>query len=67
MTACRGPGEAQRQAAALTQEGVAVSISSLGEMQVVLGDYGWFPVVLPSEEGISSASELDPEREGGEP
>ena len=46
----RGPGGAQRQAAALQQEGVVVSTGSLGELSVDFAVYGWFPASLPSEE-----------------
>ena len=46
----RGPGGAQRQAAALQQEGVVVSTGSLGELTVDFTVYGWFPASLPSEE-----------------
>ncbi|EON64645.1 hypothetical protein W97_03878 [Coniosporium apollinis CBS 100218] len=50
----RGPGGASGQAAALRQEGVTVDEGSLGEFSVDLQAYGWFPDVLPSEEGEDS-------------
>jgi hypothetical protein len=50
LTACRGPGGAARQAAALRQEGVIVNTGNMGVLSVDLGAYGWFPASLPSEE-----------------
>ncbi|KAJ9662578.1 Alkyltransferase-like protein 1 [Coniosporium apollinis] len=50
----RGPGGASRQAAALRQEGVTVDEGNLGEFSVDFQTYGWFPDVLPSEEGEDS-------------
>ena len=40
-----------RHAVALRREGVTVDTGALGEMSVDLVEYGWFPDVLPSEEG----------------
>ncbi|PSR80603.1 DNA binding methylated-DNA--cysteine S-methyltransferase [Coniella lustricola] len=40
------------QAAALEAEGVTVTTGALGELMVDLADYGWFPSILPSEEGM---------------
>ena len=45
---CRGSGGAQRQAQALTGEGVDVGRSSMGEYTVSLDTYGWFPEHLPN-------------------
>ncbi|MCJ1350841.1 MAG: hypothetical protein MMC33_000822 [Icmadophila ericetorum] len=47
----RGPGSAARQATVLRQEGVEVERGSLGELTVNFATYGWFPEILPSEEG----------------
>ncbi|KAJ6138728.1 Winged helix-turn-helix transcription repressor DNA-binding [Penicillium samsonianum] len=49
MISHRGPGSAERQAEALTQEGVEVTTDSMGEMYVDFSRYGWFPSELPSE------------------
>ncbi|KFG86097.1 MGMT family protein [Metarhizium anisopliae] len=43
------PDGAQNQAAALRDEGVHVTRGAMGEFMVDLGEYGWFPRVLPSE------------------
>ena len=40
-----------RHAVALRREGVRVEAGALGEMSVDLVVCGWFPEVLPSEEG----------------
>lgn len=45
----RGANGAALQEAALTQEGVAVERSSLGERTVDFAAFGWFPATLPSE------------------
>lgn len=45
------PTGSQNQAAALRAEGVTVTTGALGELMVDLGAFGWFPEVLPSEEG----------------
>ncbi|KAI5920370.1 6-O-methylguanine DNA methyltransferase [Camillea tinctor] len=45
------PSGAQNQATALRAEGVNVTTGSLGELEVDLMEYGWFPPQLPSEEG----------------
>ncbi|EOA82989.1 uncharacterized protein SETTUDRAFT_60404, partial [Exserohilum turcica Et28A] len=49
----RGPGAAGRQAEALRREGVVVELRQhgLGVYSVDLGEYGWFPDMLPSEAG----------------
>ncbi|OQE47478.1 hypothetical protein PENCOP_c001G09048 [Penicillium coprophilum] len=49
MISHRGPGSAQRQAEALSQEGVEVTTDSMGEIYVDFSRYGWFPSELPSE------------------
>ncbi|KAL1839324.1 hypothetical protein VTJ49DRAFT_1652 [Mycothermus thermophilus] len=51
------PGGAQNQAAALRAEGVVVTTGPLGELMVDLDEYGWFPEVLPSEEGLLDEEE----------
>ncbi|KAF2745099.1 MGMT family protein [Sporormia fimetaria CBS 119925] len=48
----RGPGGAARQAAALRAEGVEVQQDAMGEFSVDMARFGWFPSVLPSEEGL---------------
>ncbi|KAL2117295.1 hypothetical protein VTJ04DRAFT_9463 [Mycothermus thermophilus] len=58
------PAGARNQAAALQAEGVRVTTGALGELMVDLAEYGWFPDVLPSEEGLVSSS--DEEEEEGE-
>lgn len=50
QAATRGAGGAARQAHTLHAEGIETTTSSLGEIQVDLQTYGWFPAVLPSEE-----------------
>lgn len=40
------------QAAALEAEGVTVTTGALGELMVDFAEYGWFPNILPSEEGM---------------
>ncbi|KAI1139956.1 DNA binding methylated-DNA--cysteine S-methyltransferase [Hypoxylon sp. FL0543] len=45
------PSGARNQAAALQTEGVTVTTGALGELMVDFSEYGWFPKVLPSEEG----------------
>lgn len=45
------PSGASNQAAALRAEGVTVSTDALGELSVDFSEFGWFPDVLPSEEG----------------
>ncbi|PYH49766.1 MGMT family protein [Aspergillus saccharolyticus JOP 1030-1] len=57
MISHRGPGSAERQAEALRAEGVEVEVDSMGEFYVDLGRFGWFPEVLPSEEGLDSEEE----------
>ncbi|ROW11949.1 hypothetical protein VPNG_05213 [Cytospora leucostoma] len=54
------PSGPQNQAASLRSEGVTVMVGALGELTVDLGEYGWFPSVLPSE------AEPDDEEDGGE-
>ncbi|TQB73040.1 hypothetical protein MPDQ_006290 [Monascus purpureus] len=57
MISHREPGAAERQAEVLRQEGVDVQTDSMGEMYVDLDRYGWFPRMLPSEEGSEDNSE----------
>jgi len=59
MISHRGPGSATRQATTLRQEGVNVEEDSMGEFHVDFGRYGWFPDQLPSEEGVSFATDED--------
>ncbi|PYH85632.1 hypothetical protein BO82DRAFT_429135 [Aspergillus uvarum CBS 121591] len=54
MISHRGPGSAERQAVVLRAEGVEVEVDSMGEYYVNFGRFGWFPDVLPSEEGLES-------------
>jgi methylated-DNA-protein-cysteine methyltransferase-like protein len=56
------PSGARNQATALEAEGVTVTTGALGELMVDFGEFGWFPRVLPSEEGqggVSSNGEED--------
>ncbi|KAK4033709.1 6-O-methylguanine DNA methyltransferase [Parachaetomium inaequale] len=46
---------ARNQAAALEGEAVTVTTGALGELMVDLGEFGWFPSVLPSEGGPGSS------------
>jgi methylated-DNA-protein-cysteine methyltransferase-like protein len=39
----------RHRAAALQAEGVEVTTGSMGELEVDLAEFGWFPDVLPSE------------------
>lgn len=57
----RGANGAARQAAALRQEGVIVERSSMGEFSVDFATYGWFPVMLPSDEAEIETSDSDDE------
>lgn len=43
------PGGAERQAAALSQEGVELTVDAMGEIYVDLPRHGWFPLELPQE------------------
>ncbi|RYP09680.1 hypothetical protein DL764_001106 [Monosporascus ibericus] len=45
------PSGARNQAAALQAEGVEVTTGALGELSVDFAEFGWFPEILPSEEG----------------
>lgn len=45
------PEGSRSQAAALEAEGVVVTTGALGELMVDFAEYGWFPRILPSEEG----------------
>ena len=45
------PEGTRNQADAIAAEGVEVTRGNLGEYQIDLTKYGWFPDVLPSEEG----------------
>ncbi|KAL2149773.1 hypothetical protein VTH82DRAFT_8425 [Thermothelomyces myriococcoides] len=56
------PSGARNQAAALEAEGVTVTRGALGELMVDFAEYGWFPRVLPSEEGQG----VDVSDEGGD-
>ena len=60
------PSGARNQAAALRAEGVTVTTGSLGELEVDFGTYGWFPDVLPSEEGADSDSDESEDEESDE-
>lgn len=62
LTGSRGPGGAQRQAAALRREMVTVHTGALGELSIDLGIYGWFPSHLPGEDA-EDAKELESEEE----
>jgi methylated-DNA-protein-cysteine methyltransferase-like protein len=53
-----------RHAAALRREGVRVERGSMGEMTIEFGKYGWFPTMLPSEEGKSDESDSGEHAEG---
>ncbi|KAF2733081.1 MGMT family protein, partial [Polyplosphaeria fusca] len=53
----RGPSGASRQAAALRAEGVEVEQGAMGEFTVSFSKYGWFPDMLPSEEGQVESSD----------
>ncbi|RAH41534.1 MGMT family protein [Aspergillus brunneoviolaceus CBS 621.78] len=64
MISHRGPGSAERQAEVLRAEGVEVEVDSMGEYYVDLGRFGWFPDVLPSEEGLESDGDGEGEGEG---
>jgi methylated-DNA-protein-cysteine methyltransferase-like protein len=57
------PSGSLNQAAELQAEGVTVTQDALGELSVDLAEFGWFPAVLPSEEGDSS---LGDEEEDGD-
>jgi methylated-DNA-protein-cysteine methyltransferase-like protein len=46
-----------RQAEVLRGEGIEIVEGPLGELKVSLATYGWFPSVLPSEEGSGSNDE----------
>jgi methylated-DNA-protein-cysteine methyltransferase related protein len=50
----------------LRAEGVTVTTGSLGELEVDFGRYGWFPDVLPSEEGQDSGSDTGDESDDGD-
>ena len=47
------PSGSRNQAAVLRTEGVQVQAGALGELMVDFAQHGWFPDVLPSEEGAS--------------
>lgn len=49
------PTAVRTQAELLRDEGVEVSRGGLGEMSVDLGEYGWFPDILPSEDPATQA------------
>jgi len=60
----RGANGAARQATALRAEGVTVERGSLGEHSVDFATYGWFPIMLPSEEAELEDSDSDSDSEG---
>ncbi|PYI20511.1 hypothetical protein BO86DRAFT_448604 [Aspergillus japonicus CBS 114.51] len=66
MISHRGPGSAERQAEVLRAEGVEVEVDSMGEYYVDFGRFGWFPDVLPSEEGLESDGGDGEGERGGE-
>ncbi len=45
------PTAVRTQAELLREEGVEVARGAMGELSVDLSEYGWFPSVLPSDEG----------------
>ncbi|RYP45808.1 hypothetical protein DL768_007894 [Monosporascus sp. mg162] len=53
------PSGARNQAAALQAEGVEVTTGALGELSVDFAEFGWFPEILPSEEGEGTPSGED--------
>ncbi|CAG5145422.1 uncharacterized protein ALTATR162_LOCUS1708 [Alternaria atra] len=59
----RGPSAAAQQADALRREGVEVRQDAMGQYTVDLGQYGWFPEVLPSEAGLVESSDEEDEEE----
>ncbi|RAK94889.1 MGMT family protein [Aspergillus ibericus CBS 121593] len=64
MISHRGPGSAERQAEVLRGEGVEVEGDAMGELYVDLGRFGWFPDVLPSEEGLDSEEDTSGDGNG---
>jgi len=65
LSASRGANGASRQAEALRQEGVTVERSSMGEHSIDFALYGWFPIMLPSEEAELEESDSDSGSESG--
>ncbi|KAK8150467.1 hypothetical protein G3M48_001675 [Beauveria asiatica] len=55
------PTAVRTQAELLRDEGVEVVAGGLGELSVNLDEYGWFPLVLPSEE--QGGAEVEPDVE----
>ncbi|RMZ71719.1 MGMT family [Pyrenophora seminiperda CCB06] len=53
----RGPSAAAHQADALRREGVEVRQDAMGLYTVDVGEYGWFPDVLPSEAALVESSD----------
>ena len=53
------PSGARNQAAALQAEGVEVTTGALGELSVDFAEFGWFPEILPSEEGEGTPNDED--------
>ncbi|KAK1911444.1 hypothetical protein P3342_012745 [Pyrenophora teres f. teres] len=53
----RGPSAAAHQADALRREGVEVRQDAMGLYTVDLGEYGWFPDMLPSEAALVESSD----------
>ncbi|CAJ2511915.1 Uu.00g075400.m01.CDS01 [Anthostomella pinea] len=51
------PSGTRNQAAALQAEGVTVTTGALGELMVDLGEFGWFPNSLPSDQDEKDESE----------
>jgi methylated-DNA-protein-cysteine methyltransferase-like protein len=43
----------------LEGEAVTVTTGALGELMVDFGEFGWFPPVLPSQEGLELSDEGD--------
>lgn len=59
----RGPSAASQQAVVLRREGVEVRQDAMGQYTVDLGEYGWFPDILPSEAGLVESSDEEAEDE----
>ncbi|EGO56033.1 hypothetical protein NEUTE1DRAFT_45744 [Neurospora tetrasperma FGSC 2508] len=60
------PEGSRSQATALEAEGVVVTTGALGELMVDFAEYGWFPRILPSEEGEELESTDSEEGESDE-
>ncbi|KAH8590324.1 6-O-methylguanine DNA methyltransferase [Bisporella sp. PMI_857] len=57
------PSGAAHQAQVLRGEGVTVNTSAMGELRIDLGEYGWFPRQLPSEEAAGLAPHIESDEE----